>query len=50
MANKKKNPDRQFKENTNHGEHRNGRLSQFKNNSVHGGETPNEYVSEKEEE
>ncbi|MDQ0300336.1 hypothetical protein J2S78_002783 [Salibacterium salarium] len=50
MSHKKKNPDHQFKENANHGEHRNGRLSQFKNNSAHGGEIPNEYVSHKENE
>lgn len=29
------------------GEHRNGRLSQFKNHNAIGGETPNEYVDEK---
>lgn len=46
--NKKKNPDNQFKENKNHGEHRNGRLSQFKNHSAHGGEVPNEYISKEE--
>ncbi|WP_188454802.1 hypothetical protein [Virgibacillus oceani] len=37
----------QFKENTNHGEHRNGRKSQFKNNNSHGGDEPNEYLNNK---
>jgi len=38
----------QFKENKNHGEHRNGRKSQYKNSSTHGGQL-NEYVSKKDD-
>ncbi len=38
----------QFKENTNHGEHRNGRKSQYKNHNAKGGR-PNEFISDKEE-
>jgi len=38
----------QFKENKNHGEHRNGRKSQYKNSSTHGKQL-NEYVSKKDE-
>ncbi|WP_280770302.1 hypothetical protein [Salipaludibacillus daqingensis] len=46
MKNKSKKHDRQFKENKDHGEHRNGRLSQFKNHEVHqNDETPNEYIN-----
>ncbi|SDH85624.1 hypothetical protein SAMN05192534_11320 [Alteribacillus persepolensis] len=45
MAKNKKNKNHQFKENKHHGEHRNGRLSQFKNHSVHGGDVPNEYIN-----
>ncbi len=37
----------QFKENSNHGEHRNGRKSPFKNSNSHGGNEPNEYVDKK---
>ncbi|WP_169871050.1 hypothetical protein [Shouchella patagoniensis] len=44
MSEKKHN--NQFKENKNNGEHRNGRLSQFKNSSTNGVEQ-NEYVSRK---
>ncbi len=39
----------QFKENKNHGEHRNGRKSQFKNSNSRGGDKPNQFVSRKEE-
>lgn len=47
MSNKEKKKNNQFKENTNHGEHRNGRLAQFKNSNSQGGDEPNEYVSRK---
>ncbi|MNJ38431.1 hypothetical protein [Paenibacillus fonticola] len=30
----------------NGGEGGNGRLSQFKNHSIHGGDTPNEYIDQ----
>lgn len=50
MENKDKKPDNQFKENTNHGEHRNGRLAQFKNHNAKAGEEPNEYLTKKDEE
>ncbi|MEC5423967.1 hypothetical protein QGM71_10740 [Virgibacillus sp. C22-A2] len=40
----------QFKENKNHGEHRNGRKSQYKNSNSQGGEEKNEYLSRKNEE
>lgn len=43
------NKNNQFKENKNHGEHRNGRKSQYKNNNPHGGEEPNEFISKKSE-
>ncbi|GAF12011.1 hypothetical protein JCM19046_5097 [Bacillus sp. JCM 19046] len=46
--NKEKKHNNQFKENANHGEVRNGRLSQFKNHSLNGHE-PNEYVTDKVE-
>ncbi|MFD1852046.1 hypothetical protein [Oceanobacillus bengalensis] len=46
MANKA-NKNRQFKERGNSGETRNGRKSQFKNHNPHGGDTPNEYISDK---
>jgi hypothetical protein len=36
-----------FKENKNHGEHRNGRKSQFKNSSVHG-EKLDEYKTQQD--
>ncbi|MFB5661109.1 hypothetical protein [Alteribacillus sp. HJP-4] len=48
MGRKPKKDDKQFKENKHHGEHRNGRLSQFKNHNDQGGERPNEYVSKKD--
>ncbi|WP_180316699.1 hypothetical protein [Shouchella shacheensis] len=48
MTGKKKNPNNQFKENSNHGEHRNGRLNQFKNHNSQGGDVPNEYLSKEE--
>ncbi|WP_176222134.1 hypothetical protein [Tuberibacillus sp. Marseille-P3662] len=50
MVNKEKEWNNQFKKNKNSGEHKNGRLSQFKNNAADGEETPNEYVSKKDEE
>ncbi|SFA94434.1 hypothetical protein SAMN04488072_10464 [Lentibacillus halodurans] len=43
------NKNNQFKENKNHGEHRNGRKSQYKNNSTHGGGRPDEYISQKDD-
>ncbi|MCP3026513.1 hypothetical protein [Halobacillus sp. A5] len=49
MSKKDKKVDNQFKENKNHGEHRNGRLSQFKNHNSQSGEKPNEYVTKREE-
>ncbi|MDY0404405.1 hypothetical protein P5G51_002320 [Virgibacillus sp. 179-BFC.A HS] len=45
MVNKEKEFNNQFKENKNSGEHRNGRLSQYKNHNSQGGDEPNEYVS-----
>jgi hypothetical protein len=48
MVNKEKEFNNQFKENENSGEHRNGRLSQFKNHNSQGGEKPNEYVHKNE--
>ena len=45
MNNKK----RQFKENKQSGEHRNGRKSQFKNNNAKEGEEPNEFLSKRDE-
>ncbi|WP_176142379.1 hypothetical protein [Halobacillus hunanensis] len=50
MKNKDKKVDNQFKENKNHGEHRNGRLSQFKNHNDKNGEEPNEYISHQTDE
>lgn len=52
MDNKENKHSRQFKENKHHGEHRNGRLSQFKNHEVHGNDDqqPNEYISQKSDE
>ncbi|WP_200809526.1 hypothetical protein [Virgibacillus dakarensis] len=47
MVNKER-KNNMFKENSNNGEHRNGRKSQFKNNSQ-GGEELNEYISKKED-
>ncbi|HLR02993.1 MAG TPA: hypothetical protein VK111_09670 [Virgibacillus sp.] len=49
MDNKDKKVNNQFKENKNHGEHRNGRKSQFKNSSSSGEGELNQYVSEKED-
>lgn len=49
MSNKHKKKNNQFKENKNSGEHRNGRLSQYKNHNNQGGDEPNEYISKKEE-
>ncbi|MFC4558294.1 hypothetical protein ACFO3D_08715 [Virgibacillus kekensis] len=47
MANK----NNQFKENKNHGEHRNGRKSQYKNHSTHGGDNaPDEFIDSKKDE
>lgn len=46
--NKEKEFNNQFKSNENSGEHRNGRLSQFKNHNDQEEERPNEYVSKKE--
>ncbi|GIP63857.1 hypothetical protein J32TS6_24120 [Virgibacillus pantothenticus] len=37
---------RQFKETQNHGEHRNGRKSPYKNSNSYGEGEPNEYVNE----
>lgn len=39
----------QFKENKNHGEHRNGRKSQFKNSNSRGGDEPNQFVDRKKD-
>ncbi|MFC7321264.1 hypothetical protein [Halobacillus campisalis] len=50
MSKKDKKVSRQFKENKNHGETRNGRLSQFKNHNSEPGAQPNEFFSKKEEE
>jgi len=43
MVNKER-KNNQFKENTNHGETRNGRKAQHKNSNPHGEETPKEYL------
>ncbi|MBP1949272.1 MULTISPECIES: hypothetical protein [Virgibacillus] len=43
------NKNNQFKENKQHGEHRNGRKSQYKNNSIHGGDEPNEFIDQKKD-
>lgn len=48
MVNKEKEWNNQFKKNENSGEHRNGRLSPFKNSNAEGEGTPNEYVDRKE--
>ncbi len=37
-----------FKENKNHGEHRNGRKSQYKNSSAHGSDKLDEYLNSKD--
>jgi hypothetical protein len=51
MPNKESDFDHHFKSRENNGEHRNGRLSQFKNHHSQGkrDEAPNEYMSKKEE-
>lgn len=51
MPNKEKDFDHRFKDRDNNGEHRNGRLSQFKNHHSQGGDlqAPNEYISKKDE-
>lgn len=48
MSKPGKNPSHQFKENSNKGEHRNGRKSQYKNNTSGDGSSPNEYVSKRD--
>ncbi|GGA83332.1 hypothetical protein [Ornithinibacillus halotolerans] len=48
MVNKEKEFNNMFKENRNHGEHRNGRKSQFKNSSAHGDGKPDEYLNRKD--
>ncbi|SHG01975.1 hypothetical protein [Ornithinibacillus halophilus] len=45
---KEKEHKKMFKEPNHHGEHRNGRKSQYKNSSAHGDEAPDEYVSRKD--
>ncbi|GAK02227.1 hypothetical protein JCM19037_447 [Geomicrobium sp. JCM 19037] len=46
--NKEQKHDHQFRETKNHGEHRNGRLSQFKNHTSGDGEEHNEYLSKED--
>ncbi|MUV37576.1 hypothetical protein JNUCC1_01382 [Lentibacillus sp. JNUCC-1] len=46
--NKQQKFNNQFKERKPSGEHRNGRKSQYKNSSVHGG-APDEYVDDNKE-
>jgi hypothetical protein len=41
------NPKGKIEGKNNGGETRNGRKSQFKNHNLHGGEEPNEYLSDK---
>ncbi len=41
--------NRQFKKNSQSGEHRNGRKSQFKNYNAQKGEEPNEFLSKRDE-
>lgn len=48
MVNKEKSFNNQFQSNENSGEHRNGRLSPYKNHNDQGKEKPNEYVNKKE--
>jgi len=48
MMERKNRKNNQFKENDNHGEHRNGRKSQFKNHNSKGEDTPNEYISKRD--
>ncbi|WP_168188761.1 hypothetical protein [Thermoflavimicrobium daqui] len=45
----KKNHPKQSKEKVHGGEHRNGRLSQFKNHSFEGEPYPSEFLSKSEE-
>lgn len=45
MVNKEKEFNNQFKTTGNSGEHRNGRLSQFKNHNSQGKGIPNEYMT-----
>ncbi|MBM0065650.1 hypothetical protein [Alkalicoccobacillus gibsonii] len=47
MSKKDHKPNNQFKENTNHGEHRNGRLAQAKNYNAEQSREPNEYLDDK---
>ncbi|MEN1966726.1 hypothetical protein WMZ97_01505 [Lentibacillus sp. N15] len=49
MVNKEQ-KNNMFKENTNNGEHRNGRKSQFKNHNSQGNGKLNEYISGKADE
>lgn len=51
MVNKEKEFDHHFKSRENNGEHRNGRLSQYKNQHSQGKKdaAPNEYVNHKED-
>lgn len=49
MDNKEKKVNNQFKENKNHGEHRNGRKSQFKNSNSDGTGEPNQFISKTED-
>lgn len=49
MDNKNKKVNNQFKENENHGEHRNGRKSQYKNSNSEGEGEPNQYISKKDD-
>lgn len=47
MVSKSKRFNRQFKTREDSGEHRNGRLAQFKNHSIDGDDIPDEYISKK---
>ncbi|MBM7634723.1 MULTISPECIES: hypothetical protein [Geomicrobium] len=47
-SNKNHKHDHQFRETSNHGEHRNGRLSQFKNSTSGEDDHYNQYVSSKD--
>ncbi|UTR13863.1 hypothetical protein MM221_14770 [Salipaludibacillus sp. LMS25] len=47
MSKKDKKPDNQFKENANNGEHRPGRLSQYKNSPVEEAGFEYEYMTRK---
>lgn len=48
VVNKEKEFNHAFKTNKNRGEHRNGRLSPYKNHSVHGKGAPDEYLNKKD--